>query len=62
MTDILDRLRKWAGYKVGDAMPNDWGPALTADLKDAIAEIERLREHEQPKDEIGQDATKPRKS
>ena len=48
MTDIVDRLRTWAGYKVGDAIPmpngsNTWGPVLAADLRDAIAEIEGLR-------------------
>lgn len=41
--DILERLRKWSSLKVGDPMPNVWGPALTTDLNDAIAEIERLR-------------------
>ena len=43
--DILDRLRKWASYRTGDIVGDggNWGEALTADLNDAIAEIERLR-------------------
>lgn len=44
-SDVLERLRKWASYRVGD-MPqpvNNWGERLTADLNDAIAEIEHLR-------------------
>ena len=39
---ILERLKGWAAYKTGDIMPNDWGDILTKDLKDAVAEIERL--------------------
>jgi hypothetical protein len=42
--DVLDDLRKWASLKVGDPMPNQWGPSLTAVLNRAIAEIERLRD------------------
>ena len=35
--DIIDRLKRW--YDGANA----WGPELTADLKAAVAEIERLR-------------------
>jgi hypothetical protein len=37
--DIVDRLERWTGKKVGDPMPNNWGPALQEDLRDAIFEI-----------------------
>lgn len=43
MPDIVDRLKHWASYKPGDALPNAWGPLLKADLDVAIAEIELLR-------------------
>lgn len=47
MSDVLGRLQKWVDFdlKVGDRVPGpiNWGPTLTADIKDAIAEIERLR-------------------
>ena len=43
MTDVLDDLKKWANLKVGDQIPNEWGPPLTAILKAAVAEIEHLR-------------------
>lgn len=45
--DIVERLNVWARYRIGDMPPtpngDHWGSVLTADLKDAIAEIERLR-------------------
>lgn len=44
MIDILDEVHKWASFKQGDIMPNDWGPALTKVLLDAEAEITKLRE------------------
>lgn len=41
--DVLERLRKWAAMKQGELMPDNWGPALSVDLCDAVAEIEYLR-------------------
>ncbi len=43
MTDVLTELEKWAVLKVGDPMPNEWGPPLTAVLNAAITEIKMLR-------------------
>ena len=40
--DIIDRLKRWYDG-TNDYRTNDWGPELTADLKAAVAEIERLR-------------------
>lgn len=46
---LLDRLHRWANLEIGEPIPPDlapqagWGEVLSRDLKDAIAEIERLR-------------------
>ncbi len=46
MADIVERLERWAVLKVGEPVPvseENWGDRLSADLRDAIAEIKRLR-------------------
>lgn len=42
-SDVLERLAKWAEFKQGETMPNNWGPELHQDLLDAIEEIKFLR-------------------
>ena len=37
--DIKAELRKWGALKVGDPVPNDWGPTLTKLLNDAADRI-----------------------
>lgn len=44
MANALELLKKWASYKVGDKMPANWGPELTSDFHQAIAEMERLQD------------------
>ena len=44
MTDIVERLRQcWAPPEAGSGLPNDPVFAGSADLKEAVAEIEWLR-------------------
>lgn len=40
--ELVAELRKWGSLKVGDQIPNEWGPPLTELLNGAADRIDEL--------------------